>query len=123
MKTILIALTLSLLPLPALAQSWMMTGSLTDGSTVHVDSGSVKRSWRKQEQVSYRAKIESFTAGTTTLRMSGNCNTGSWRVTSGRSTFLDQGEGGIVSVPQAVGAQTLQTACSLPYNLTQPRTR
>jgi hypothetical protein len=101
---------------PALAQTWSMTSIiLPDGTPLQVDTTSVKRNWKKREQISYRIQVQSWKA-TAVGRIAGNCKTGTWQLTSNKS------DGGLV-LSQDVGSQSLRYACTLSYTMTQPKTR
>lgn len=110
MRTAIIAAVLTLLPFPALAQSWMYAASLSDGSAVSIDLDSVRRTIKNPDRVSFRIQIESFGA-VATASMSGNCQTGSWRVSSGRSN------GATVTISDSTGDQLLNSACGMPYQV------
>lgn len=116
MKAVLLATALTLLPLPALAQSWMYITALSDGSAVSIDMDSVRRTVRSPDRVSFKIQINGV-GGTSNASMSGNCRTGSWRVSSGRKG------GATATIADSTGDQLLERACVLPYTIPTPRVR
>lgn len=115
MRCLLSTLTLLAIALPVNAQNWMMVPVLfADGSQLYIDSASVKRSWKKVEQISFRVQVQGF-GNTAQGRVSGNCNTGTWRLSSGKSS------GSGLVLPESAGNEVLRSACLMPYTLTKPR--
>jgi hypothetical protein len=113
-RLFLVLLAIATTTFPALAQTWSTTAMiLPDGTPLQIDTTSVKRNWKKQEQISYRIQVQSL-RGTAMGRITGNCKTGKWQLTSGKST------GGLI-LPQDVGTQSLRYACTLPFTTTQPQ--
>jgi hypothetical protein len=60
------------------------SGIFNDGSTVAIDMDNVKRSPNAYERISFRLLVTGMGASTQ-ARMSGNCTTGTWRISRGRS--------------------------------------
>lgn len=107
---------LTLIAAPAWAESWILTPIVfTDGSQLYIDSASVKRNWRDTDKISYRIQVQSYLNGTATGRISGNCKTGTWRLTSSKSNGVS------LILSDAIGVESLKQACYMPYSLTQPR--
>jgi hypothetical protein len=111
MKTVLIAAALALLPLPAIAEFWQPTAFLSDGSTVSIDIDNVKRSPRDYNRISFRVQVNGMN-GTSTGRIAGNCQSGSWRLSSGANN-----QGTAFTLAKDTGDQLLRSACVAPVNM------
>lgn len=108
MKTFLTALAFSLAASPAVAENWYPAAFLSDGSTVAMDIDNIKRSPKAYERISFRLQVTGV-GSVAQARMSGNCTTGTWRISSGRSN------GGVAFTLDAdKGDQVLRQACVMP---------
>jgi hypothetical protein len=125
MKYGLLPLMVVLSAVPAIAESWVSTGITTlNGSVLSIDGNSVRRNANDYNRISYRIRLESMGESIQT-RISGNCLTGHWRVTSKaqRTSSRPRTKTALISLPDDAGDRSLQVACAMPAQVVTPRPR